>query len=454
MRDTDHLSLLTETNHDVLKYIINMLPLKDQLNMRLLNKCIKVVVEEELIHQIKKYSYQYQCKAVFVSYRGIYIFTQNHKLFFIGNVNLLDATSHNLRIYPVNLIEWTPVILNESIALKNVFIENNSGFYFKAKNNNLYSSFDSTYHLSLDHLRHISDKNLNESLYPSKSPFIEIIITPCKDEFLSSNSGRLLSSSDNLYLTNNYTLTSCNSVSEATYPVDTIASICSETDYTLVLTQSGKIYFINHCNSYINADSIASPIENPSHAFFVQIVMGECHSMALTKSGNVYSWGRSNFYGQLGLEDRVTPKRPSLIKALEKESIIKIGASAFSSFALSKSGKLFIWGQWQSHPSLQIPSLPKQVQSPDLLSIKEVSLNDSRLVIFTETNKLYEVKNLSAPNDPGNDQLNITLTEIALPKHPLSKVQHMLSYGIFSLGKKIDEDDHCPSQSPDTKTSC
>ena len=49
-------------------------------------------------------------------------------------------------------------------------------------------------------------------------------------------------------------------------------------------------------------DSTPTPqiVEHLSGVPLAQISAGEAHSMALSMSGNIYSWGRNNF-GQLGL---------------------------------------------------------------------------------------------------------------------------------------------------------
>jgi len=66
--------------------------------------------------------------------------------------------------------------------------------------------------------------------------------------------------------------------------------------------------------------------------------------MALTNQNKVYSWGAGQ-YGILGHGDESGTDAPSLIKDLNKEIIIYIAASQFSSAAINILGNLFIWGQ-------------------------------------------------------------------------------------------------------------
>jgi regulator of chromosome condensation len=76
---------------------------------------------------------------------------------------------------------------------------------------------------------------------------------------------------------------------------------------------------------------------------FTQLEGGEHHSLALDRNGQVYSFGRGN-YGQLGHggeDDSLIPKR---IMTLSGKSIIQIACGDHHSLALSKSGELYSWG--------------------------------------------------------------------------------------------------------------
>merc|ERR550534_2272043 len=79
----------------------------------------------------------------------------------------------------------------------------------------------------------------------------------------------------------------------------------------------------------------------------VDIVSGWTHMMALTESGDVYTWGR-NTYGQLGKSKEQLDFRPSKVPLLE--NIKHIVAGSEHSMALDKNGELWIWG-WNEHGS-------------------------------------------------------------------------------------------------------
>lgn len=76
------------------------------------------------------------------------------------------------------------------------------------------------------------------------------------------------------------------------------------------------------------------------------IVAGGMHSVCLTKSGNVYTFG-CNDEGALG---RLTPADaqqfiPDLVEINEK--VVQISAGDSHSGALTESGKVYIWGNFR-----------------------------------------------------------------------------------------------------------
>ena len=80
----------------------------------------------------------------------------------------------------------------------------------------------------------------------------------------------------------------------------------------------------------------------------VQIISGGVHYLAITNSGQVYSWGM-NFYGQLGdgtTKDKSTPVNiTEHFNLSDGEFITKIEAGSHHSIALTSLGRVFSWGK-------------------------------------------------------------------------------------------------------------
>lgn len=82
---------------------------------------------------------------------------------------------------------------------------------------------------------------------------------------------------------------------------------------------------------------------------FTAVAAGEYHSLALSTSGRVYSWGK-NLYGQLGtgdISDQRFPVPVTTSGVLSNKTIVAISAGLSFSLALADTGELFGWGDNQ-----------------------------------------------------------------------------------------------------------
>mmetsp|Transcript_24849 Transcript_24849/g.22031 ORF Transcript_24849/g.22031 Transcript_24849/m.22031 type:complete len:102 (+) Transcript_24849:2548-2853(+) len=90
----------------------------------------------------------------------------------------------------------------------------------------------------------------------------------------------------------------------------------------------------------------------------VSVVCGGLHTLALTKSGHCYSWGRGEG-GQLGIHfDKLThdQKKNELYLlipmkvggAIENVKIIQVACGDAHSLALSQNGQVYGWGYTNS----------------------------------------------------------------------------------------------------------
>lgn len=134
-----------------------------------------------------------------------------------------------------------------------------------------------------------------------------------------------------------------------------ISKICCGIFHALLLTDSGKVYVLDQFRGtsliqgkdcYVFESIDASHFSNEK----IKDIECKCSFFAITKSGYVYSWGLNN-YGQLGLGDMTDRNMPHLIDRVhfKNEKIEKIGTSTFCSFAISESGKTYVWGKNCKH---------------------------------------------------------------------------------------------------------
>jgi alpha-tubulin suppressor-like RCC1 family protein len=101
-----------------------------------------------------------------------------------------------------------------------------------------------------------------------------------------------------------------------------------------------------------HSDEIHRPsiLQNVGSLMLQQLAMGSRHTLALSSKGIVYGWG-SNLFGQLGIDIFKEGKRRQgrvaiqQLKALQKEFVLFVAAGGEHSAAVTKEGKLFLWGR-------------------------------------------------------------------------------------------------------------
>ncbi len=78
--------------------------------------------------------------------------------------------------------------------------------------------------------------------------------------------------------------------------------------------------------------------------FINDICCGTYHSLALTSSGDIYSWG-ANKYGQIGIgSDRDCQPKPKKMKYSTNEKFKAISYGCYHSMALTEDGRVFACG--------------------------------------------------------------------------------------------------------------
>ena len=167
----------------------------------------------------------------------------------------------------------------------------------------------------------------------------------------------------NLYgtLGNGTTITSRTPVKASLPAGTTITSIAGGDFHTLAVTSDGKAlaWGLNGNGQLGDGtttdSSVPVQVALPSGTIVTAVAGGDHHSLALTSSGQVLSWG-SNSNGQLGNGTTTDSSIPVLV-SLPAGTIVKAIAAGFGhSLALTSFGHVYAWG-WNSYGQLGNGSL-------------------------------------------------------------------------------------------------
>ncbi|XP_024544935.1 ultraviolet-B receptor UVR8 [Selaginella moellendorffii] len=129
--------------------------------------------------------------------------------------------------------------------------------------------------------------------------------------------------------------------------------------HNIALTEVGNVYTwgygafgaLGH-GSY-ERELLPRLLEGPWKDRIVHVSAGGSHSAAVTESGELYTWGRDEGEGRLGhgnpdIMDEGALSRPTKVQALDVP-IASVYCGGFFTMALTKSGQLWSWGGNANH---------------------------------------------------------------------------------------------------------
>ncbi|CAN7988974.1 unnamed protein product, partial [Ixodes hexagonus] len=137
------------------------------------------------------------------------------------------------------------------------------------------------------------------------------------------------------------------------------------------------------------------PTPVPGHTHVVRVVAGGMHSLFLTKTGTVYSFG-CNDEGALGrrTSSLSTEMTPGVVELPEPATAICAGDS--HSAALTRSGSAFVWGNFRdSRGPMGLVAADRSESKPVRIAkdIVEIVSGSDHLALLTEDGRLLTVGN-------------------------------------------------------------
>eukprot|EP00245_Coleochaete_scutata_P012098 TRINITY_DN4638_c0_g1_i1.p1 TRINITY_DN4638_c0_g1~~TRINITY_DN4638_c0_g1_i1.p1 ORF type:complete len:425 (+),score=61.67 TRINITY_DN4638_c0_g1_i1:61-1275(+) len=180
-----------------------------------------------------------------------------------------------------------------------------------------------------------------------------------------------------------------------------ISQIVCGADHTIAYSSAKKTVYswgwgdfgrLGHGNS--SDLFIPMPIQALTGLSIKQLACGDCHCLAVTEDGGVFSWGR-NQNGQLGLGDTVDGLFPQKIPAFEGIKVRMVAAGAEHTAAITEDGRLYGWG-WGHYGNLGLGDrldrkLPELVTSVQGERMAMVACGWRHTIAATASGKVYTV---------------------------------------------------------------
>ncbi|KAL1491483.1 hypothetical protein ABEB36_012074 [Hypothenemus hampei] len=153
--------------------------------------------------------------------------------------------------------------------------------------------------------------------------------------------------------------------------------------------------------------NIPHNIERLNHMGVIQIECGAQFSLALTKVGNIWTWGKGDYF-RLGHGTDQHVRKPTMIECLRDRKIIHVAVGALHCLAVTDTGQVYAWGDndhgQQGNGTTIVNRKPALVQGLEDVQINRVACGSSHSIAWTlhDTQTVLKVEPVifSVPKDP------------------------------------------------------
>ncbi|CCH20898.1 Ig-like domain repeat protein [Micromonospora lupini] len=166
----------------------------------------------------------------------------------------------------------------------------------------------------------------------------------------------------------------------------TVTSVAASSTYSLALTATGTVLAWGNndqgqLGNGTNTDSyLPVPLALPAATTITAIAAATNHGLALTSNGTVLAWG-SNGSGQLGNGNTTNSNTPVTVALPAGTTITAIAAAGSHSMALTSTGTVLTWGQ--------DTVLPIPIVFPAGITITAVASGNDHSLALTSTGKVF-----------------------------------------------------------------
>uniref|UniRef100_A0A2C9K806 HECT-type E3 ubiquitin transferase n=1 Tax=Biomphalaria glabrata TaxID=6526 RepID=A0A2C9K806_BIOGL len=179
-----------------------------------------------------------------------------------------------------------------------------------------------------------------------------------------------------------------------------IVQICAGSTYSAAISSSGELYTwgrgnygrLGHGSSEDQCYPNLVAALKGHRVIDVACGSGDAQTLAVTDTGTVYSWGDGD-YGKLGRGGSDGCKTPKVIEKLMGQDVVKVYCGAQFSLALTKSGTIFSWGKGDNfrlgHGCEEHMRHPKQMESLSGKRVRCLAIGSMHCVAVTEEGEVY-----------------------------------------------------------------
>ncbi|XP_023218340.1 E3 ubiquitin-protein ligase HERC2-like isoform X1 [Centruroides sculpturatus] len=182
---------------------------------------------------------------------------------------------------------------------------------------------------------------------------------------------------------------------------------------TLALTDDGMVFswgdgdFGKLGRGGSEGCNVPHNIERLNGQGICQIECGAQFSLALTKSGQVWTWGKGDYF-RLGHGSDSHVRRPQIVEGLRGKKIVNVAVGALHCLAVTDTGQVYAWGDndhgQQGNGTTTVNCKPALVHGLEGIKITHVACGSSHSIAWTSAEvvlpRVPEAVHFNIPKDP------------------------------------------------------
>lgn len=149
-------------------------------------------------------------------------------------------------------------------------------------------------------------------------------------------------------------------------------------------------------NQEVNCIWTPGRAQIPSEVKIAQVVFGSESALAVTTTGDVWSWGR-NTHGQLGngKKESYTYSAPRKVTTLPSQKIVQVASTKNTSFARTDQGQVYSWGynyygELGRAPVTEADQVtPRPVSAPSGVRFSDIKAGGNHVLTLDTANHIY-----------------------------------------------------------------
>ncbi|XP_061894415.1 E3 ubiquitin-protein ligase HERC2-like [Entelurus aequoreus] len=179
-----------------------------------------------------------------------------------------------------------------------------------------------------------------------------------------------------------------------------VAHVACGSTYSAAVTADGELYTwgrgnygrLGHGSSEDQTTPLLVTALKGLKVVDVACGSGDAQTLAVTENGQVWSWGDGD-YGKLGRGGSDGCKTPKLVEKLQDLDVVKVCCGSQFSLALTKDGQVYTWGKGDNqrlgHGSDEHVRYPKLLDSLQGKKVVDVAVGSSHCLVLTDDGEVH-----------------------------------------------------------------